>query len=641
MLKSFSPLMLACLLLTASLAEGNPAIVEIKTNAGTLTMELDKDKAPITVANFLAYLKEGFYKDTLFHRSVKDFVVQGGGFDRNTDFLNPQPKPTHPAIVNEAKNGLSNLRGTVAMARTADPNSATSQFFINVDDKNAFLDFGSAQNPEGYAVFGKVIAGMELVDAINGLPIAKDVYSNISPTFAEMPIADDSAGKKTPLYITAAYLLPAADAGADQTVSENVPVALDGSSSDPGGAAITRYAWTQTAGPTAALTGADMAAPRFTAPAVVADTVLTFQLVVTNAEGKTGRADTVNVTVRDNPGGIPEAHATAVGGGMVRAGSVKTLDGSGSSDPDSDPLAYAWTQTGGPHVDLSSATAPNPTFTAPLDAAGQTLAFSLTVNDGKADSPASTVSVQVTDGNNPPTVKIVTQSVKEGDEVTLDSTVSDPDGDPIAGYFWQQTGGTPVTLSKVDGPSLSFTAPMAGTGTSELTFSLTVTDGYAPNPRSATDTATVQIGNDPDLLDCSGAFASPANLWPANKRMKRVAIAGIAGPDPYSLAITGVTSDEPVKNKAAKDATGPDAKIKRGKATQRETQAVDSVLLRAERQVKRKNGAGSGNGRVYAVRFEADDGTQSCTGTVKVEVPPQNGQTAVDDGQNHNATAKK
>ncbi|MBD3391149.1 MAG: peptidyl-prolyl cis-trans isomerase [Chitinivibrionales bacterium] len=139
---------------------GSPK-VEFKTTKGTFVLELDADKAPKTVENFLKYVKEAFYAGTVFHRVIKGFMIQGGGM---TPDLNR--KETHPPIPNEADNGLKNLRGTVAMARTNDPNSATSQFFINTVD-NAFLDHKSKDmRGWGYCVFGKVVKGMDVVDKI-------------------------------------------------------------------------------------------------------------------------------------------------------------------------------------------------------------------------------------------------------------------------------------------------------------------------------------------------------------------------------------------------------------------------------------------------------------------------------------------
>ncbi|WPP01190.1 peptidylprolyl isomerase [Pseudomonas sp. HR96] len=132
--------------------------VELDTSFGAVVVELDGEKAPISTANFLAYVDKGFYNGTIFHRVIPGFMVQGGGFT-------PQlvEKPTNPPIKNEADNGLHNTRGTLAMARTSDVNSATSQFFINHKDNN-FLDHGGRDF--GYAVFGKVVKGMEVVDQI-------------------------------------------------------------------------------------------------------------------------------------------------------------------------------------------------------------------------------------------------------------------------------------------------------------------------------------------------------------------------------------------------------------------------------------------------------------------------------------------
>ncbi len=137
--------------------------VEIETNLGKITVELNKEKAPISVENFLRYTKEGFYKGTIFHRVIPGFMIQGGGFDEKM-----VQKPTHEAIKNEANNGLKNQRGTIAMARKPDPHSATAQFFIN-HAENTFLDYPS-RDGWGYAVFGKVTKGMEIVDKIASTP---------------------------------------------------------------------------------------------------------------------------------------------------------------------------------------------------------------------------------------------------------------------------------------------------------------------------------------------------------------------------------------------------------------------------------------------------------------------------------------
>ncbi len=133
-------------------------MVIIKTNKGDIKIELDKKNAPISTENFLTYVQEGYYDGTVFHRVINNFMVQGGGFTTEM-----QPKSTKAPIKNEADNGLKNERGTIAMARTQDINSATSQFYINQAD-NAFLDHG--RKDFGYAVFGKVVDGMDVVDAI-------------------------------------------------------------------------------------------------------------------------------------------------------------------------------------------------------------------------------------------------------------------------------------------------------------------------------------------------------------------------------------------------------------------------------------------------------------------------------------------
>ncbi len=153
----------------------NDPVVKITTNRGVIHVELFPDKAPKTVENFLRYVKDGFYDDTIFHRVMNGFMIQGGGFTK--DLLQ---KPARPPIVNECGPELRNLRGTIAMARTSAPDSATCQFFINHID-NRSLDFDGPYKP-GYAVFGMVIEGMDVVDRIARTPVHR-----VSPSLTHMP----------------------------------------------------------------------------------------------------------------------------------------------------------------------------------------------------------------------------------------------------------------------------------------------------------------------------------------------------------------------------------------------------------------------------------------------------------------------
>ena len=148
--------------------------VRFATSAGDIVVELDAAKAPKTVANFVEYVKAGHYEGTVFHRVIPNFMIQGGGMTADM-----KEKPTRAPIPLESGNGLDNVRGSVAMARTMDPNSATAQFFINVTD-NGFLNKAQSRDGNGYAVFGKVTAGMDVVDKIRAVPTGnKGMHQNV------------------------------------------------------------------------------------------------------------------------------------------------------------------------------------------------------------------------------------------------------------------------------------------------------------------------------------------------------------------------------------------------------------------------------------------------------------------------------
>jgi peptidyl-prolyl cis-trans isomerase B (cyclophilin B) len=152
--------------------------VALNTNHGRIVLELDAVKAPETTANFVEYVKSGHYNGTIFHRVISNFMIQGGGFDASMN-----QKPTRAPIKNEAKNGLKNDLGTIAMARTGDPHSASAQFFINVSGGNSFLNY-PGQDGWGYAVFGKVTEGMDVVDLIKKVPTGRSGGHSDVPTKA-------------------------------------------------------------------------------------------------------------------------------------------------------------------------------------------------------------------------------------------------------------------------------------------------------------------------------------------------------------------------------------------------------------------------------------------------------------------------
>ncbi|MBL9048654.1 MAG: hypothetical protein JNK19_00895 [Tabrizicola sp.] len=314
-------------------------------------------------------------------------------------------------------------------------------------------------------------------------------------------------------------LSPTANAGTDQTVASGASVTLNGTaSSDPENASLT-YAWTQTGGTGVILSSDTAASPTFTAPTVAfnaAPQVLTFSLTVSDGVN-TSTADTVQVTV--NPAANLSPTANAGTDQTVASGASVTLSGSGS-DPENQALTYAWTQTGGTGVTLSSTTAASPTFTAPtvaFNAAPQVLTFSLTVSDGVNTSTADTVQVTVNPAANlSPTANAGTdQTVASGASVTLSGSGSDPENQALT-YAWTQTGGTGVLLSSTTAASPTFTAPTLTYNAPDavLTFDLVVNDGVQD---SVADSVTVTVTAPVDVSRPSVTLAGmPASVLPGN-----------------------------------------------------------------------------------------------------------------------------
>jgi peptidyl-prolyl cis-trans isomerase A (cyclophilin A) len=177
MIRFHSRLLPALLLCLAAQGAAWAQKVRLDTSLGEIVIELDAAKAPKTVANFVEYVKAGHYEGTVFHRVIPNFMIQGGGFDADM-----KQKATRAPIPLESRNGLNNVRGSVAMARTSVPDSATAQFFVNLKD-NAFLDAANTPDGTGYAVFGKVVSGMDVVDKIQAVPTGnRGPYQNVPAT---------------------------------------------------------------------------------------------------------------------------------------------------------------------------------------------------------------------------------------------------------------------------------------------------------------------------------------------------------------------------------------------------------------------------------------------------------------------------
>jgi hypothetical protein len=290
---------------------------------------------------------------------------------------------------------------------------------------------------------------------------------------------------------------PVSNAGPDQTVNEGTLVTLTGLGSTDSDGTVASYAWSQTSGPAVTLSSTTASQPTFTAPSVSAATQLVFSLVVTDNDGTASTPDSVTVTVNDvtSPNNPPVSNAGP--DQTVNEGTLVTLDGTGSTDSDGTVASYAWSQTSGPAVTLSSATAAQPTFTAPsVGAAGATLVFSLGVTDnlGASDATPDSVTVTVNNVNQPPVANAgPDQSVTEGALVTLTGLGSTDSDGTVASYLWSQTSGPAVSLSSTTASQPTFTAPSVSAAT-PLVFSLVVTDNQGLTD-STPDTVQVTVND--------------------------------------------------------------------------------------------------------------------------------------------------
>jgi cyclophilin family peptidyl-prolyl cis-trans isomerase len=440
--------------------------VRLQTTQGEIVLELYPDQAPLAVDNFLRYVRDGFYNNTVVHEALVDTSITAGVYD--TGYA---AKGTRDPIDNESNNGLSNLRGRVAVVEPDGPGTGTAAFLIHIADQ-ADADFNPDDNTPGMTVFGRVLEGMDIVEAIGNVYTAarQDTKGNVlSRTPAENVVINAATVETS--ETTEGNNAPVANAGADRLVQSNVLVILDGSgSSDLNGDAIT-FAWRQIAGPAVTLSRTDVLSPSFVPDHVAR---LTFELTATDEHGATS-TDSVDINVNAPNNQPPVAEAGPAQ--PADAGDTVTLDGSESSDPDFQILTYAWTQTSGSTVVLNNATTAQPTFTAP-SARGK-LTFELTVTDALGGQATDTATVIV---NDVPANAGADQNVLTSTAVTLHATA-----EAGATLAWRQQSGTAVTLSSDSAAAPSFIAPDES---GPLTFRLTAT---STSGAQTTDDVTIFV----------------------------------------------------------------------------------------------------------------------------------------------------
>ncbi len=456
--------------------------VTVETTSGNIVLELFIEQAPQSVNAFLAAIDAGYYADSIFHEVRAGSRILGGRYDQDLVLRGSRN------LFNEANNGLTNIRGRVALFGPEDEATGVPHFMINLGANSSFDYVLDAETRPDFTVIGRVISGFDAADGIGAEPTTSRTagdgtrLTNIPQDDVRIlrisrgAIVGPGPGENQP---------PTAVAGADQTVQINTTVTLDGSaSSDPNEGDTLAFLWRQTGGSPLNLTSPLTAVTMFT-PAVVGTYV--FELTVTDRNGLSDTDDVI-VTVNSPANRAPVARAG--NDQSVNAGSMVTLDGSASSDPDAgQTLSFSWTQVSGEGVILGNSNTATATFVAPP--AGGALEFRLTVTDGEGGVATDDITVTV---NTAPTADAgEDHNVAPGVIVTLDASSSSDAESPSLSFAWEQIGGPQVSLDDPTAETTTFTVPdEEGT----LVFELTAEDSQG---LTATDTISLNIRTSPQV----------------------------------------------------------------------------------------------------------------------------------------------